>query len=167
MDFYDVIKQRRSVRSFRSTAVEEEKLQRILEAAQAAPSAANQQPVHFYVIQAPQLKGRMREVYNQQWFVDAPVIVCACARPAQAWQRRDGKNYADVDLTIAMDHLILAATAEGLGTCWIGAFKPKVLREILDLPDDLEPVALTPVGYADRQPQATPRRPLEDLVERR
>jgi nitroreductase len=77
----------------------------------------------------------------------------------------DGKNYADVDATIAMDHLILAATAEGLGTCWIGAFRPERLREVLGIPGDLEPVALTPLGYAASQPSPTPRKPLDEICE--
>ena len=167
MDFYEVVRQRRSVRAYRTDPVEEEKLERVLEAARLAPSAANRQPLQFYVVRDKGLRARMLEAYSQQWFVDAPVIICACARPAEAWQRVDGKNYADVDVTIAMDHLILAATAEGLGTCWIGAFKPERLRELLELPPDLEPLAMTPLGYPDAQPSPTPRKTLDELVDYR
>ncbi len=167
MDFYEVIKGRRSVRAYRSDPVEDGKLQRILNAARTAPSAANRQPALFYVIRDPELREKMIEVYPQQWFTQAPVIICACAKPAQAWQRGDGKNYADVDVTIAMDHLILAAAAEGLGTCWIGAFKADRLRELLELPDELEPLALTPLGYPAEQPKARPRKPLDELVQYR
>jgi nitroreductase len=167
VDFYEVLKTRRSIRSYRRDPVPEDKLQRILEAARGAPSAANRQPVFFYVVRDEQLRKGMLQVYAQQWFADAPVIICACHRPSEAWCRRDGKSYADVDLTIAMDHLILAAAAEGLGTCWIGAFKPQALRELLGLPPDLEPVALTPLGYPAQQPSPTPRKPLDKLVEYR
>ncbi|MCK4283059.1 MAG: nitroreductase family protein [Candidatus Brocadiae bacterium] len=167
MDFYEVIRQRRSIRAYRSDPVEEDRLLRVLDAARVAPSAANRQPVHFTVIRDDALRAKMVEVYSQQWFVQAPVIICACARPSEAWQRSDGKNYADVDLTIAMDHLILAATAEGLGTCWIGAFKQDKLRKLLDLPPELEPVALTPLGYPAEKPDARPRKPLDDMVEHR
>ncbi|KPK65707.1 MAG: nitroreductase [Planctomycetes bacterium SM23_32] len=167
MDFYQVVKGRRSVRGYRPDPVEEQKLTRVLEAARAAPTAANRQPMKFYVLCDAALREQMLEVYSQPWFAEAPIIICACARPAEAWQRGDGKNYADVDVTIAMDHLILAATAEGLGTCWIGAFKADRLREILGLPDELEPVALTPLGYPAVVPKATSRKPLDELVERR
>jgi nitroreductase len=167
MDFYDVIEQRRSVRAYRKEAVADEKLERVLNAARLAPSAANRQPVHFCVIRGEALKAKMLEVYGQQWFVDAPVIICACARPSEAWVRGDGKSYADVDVTIAVDHLILAATAEGLGTCWIGAFKPDKLRTVLNLPKDLEPVALTPLGYPAAPGKPTKRKSLDQLVEYR
>ena len=165
MDFYDVIKQRRSVRGYRSTPVEQEKLARVLEAARLAPTAANRQPIQLYVIRKKELRRRLMEAYSQQWFADAPIIICACARPSEAWARMDGKSYADVDTTIAMDHLILAATAEGLGTCWIGAFNPERLREVLGIPTELEPVALTPLGYPAAEPGATSRKPLDDICE--
>ena len=167
VDFLDLAKARSSIRAYRSDPVPEDKLRRVLEAAQCAPSAANRQPIHLYVVRYAELRARMLDVYSQQWFADAPVIICACARPSEAWQRRDGKSYADIDVAIAMDHLILAAAAEGLGTCWIGAFKPGKLREILQMPADLEPVAMTPLGFPDQQPGPTPRKPLDELVEYR
>ena len=167
MDFYDVIRKRRSVRAYRRDPIEEDKLRRVLEAAQVAPTAANRQPIRIYVVRDARLRERLLEVYSQKWFTDAPVIICMCARPQEAWQRSDGKNYADVDATIAMDHLILAATAEGLGTCWIGAFKAERLRELLGLPHELEPLALTPLGYPAAEATSTPRKPLDELVEYR
>ncbi len=167
MEFYEVIRSRRSIRRYRPDPVQEDKLGRVLEAARAAPSAANRQPVLFYVIREAGLRSKLHAAYSLQWFTEAPVIVCACARPAEAWRRNDGKSYADVDVTIAMDHLILAAAAEGLGTCWIGAFKPEELRRILDIPDELAPVALTPLGYPAEQPKARPRKELDELVEYR
>lgn len=167
MDLYEAIEGRRSVRAYRSDPVEEDKLQRVLNAARVAPSAANRQPVQLYVIRDEALRAKLFEVYSQKWFAEAPVIICACGRPSEAWQRGDGKNYADVDLTIAMDHLILAATAEGLGTCWIGAFKPDKLREVLQIPSELEPVALTPLGYPAEQPGPSPRKSLDQMVDYR
>jgi nitroreductase len=167
MDFHEVVRKRCSVRAYRPDPVDDEKLRRVLEAGRLAPSAANRQPIHFYVIRDESLRQRLLEAYSQQWFADAPVIVCACHRSSEAWHRADGRSYADVDLAIAMDHLILAATAEGLGTCWIGAFKPDVLREILSIPPELEPVALTPIGYPASEPTSTPRKPLDEIVEYR
>ncbi len=167
MEFYEVVKQRRSVRAYRDEPVEEEKLRRILEAAREAPSAANRQPLQFYVIRDESVRRELLEAYSQQWFAEAPVIVCVCTRDSEAWHRSDGKSYADVDATIAMDHLILAAAAEGLGTCWIGAFRPEVVRKVLGLPPELEPLAMTPVGYPDQEPSPTGRKPLEEMVDYR
>lgn len=84
--------------------------------------------------------------------------------PDKAWKRGDGKTYVDVDVTIAMDHLILAATAEGLGTCWIAAFKPKVIKEVLNIPNNIEPLVLTPLGYPEVIPEPTYRKPLEEII---
>lgn len=96
--------------------------------------------------------------------MQAPIIVCGCAVPSKAWVRRDGKNYADVDVAIAMDHLILAATELGLGTCWIAAFDPVAARKVLGLPNDVEPIVFTPLGYADDQPGAKGRKNLVEIV---
>ena len=93
-----------------------------------------------------------------------PLVIAACGLPGAAWVRRDGKNYADVDATIAMDHLILSATSEGLGTCWVAAFNAAVAREIFALPPEVEPIAFTPLGFAADAPQPRQRRPLEELV---
>jgi nitroreductase len=108
----------------------------------------------------------LKRIYGRDWFVQAPLVLAMCALPGNAWVRRDGKNYADVDATIAMDHLILAAAALGLGTCWIAAFDPQAAREVLGLPDGVEPLAFTPLGYPDPAgiPRATNRKPLADLV---
>jgi nitroreductase len=163
MDIYEVIKKRRSIRSYKSTPVEEEKLHRILEAARLAPSAANRQPVYFVVVKEKKIKQQLKRTYSEEWFYTAPLIICICSVPEKAWKRSDGKNYADVDATIAMDHLILAATAEGLGTCWIAAFKPPVLKTILNLPPGIEPVAISPIGYPLNTPEPTYRKPLEEI----
>jgi len=165
MDFYEVMKSRRSVRAYKPDPVDEEKLGRVLEAARLAPSAANRQPLAFYVIRTPELRLALREAYEPKWFVEAPVIICVCAREAEAWRRGDGKSYADVDAAIAMDHLILAAAAEGLGTCWIGAFKPEPVRRLLDLPAGLEPVAMTPLGVPAESPELRARKELQELVQ--
>jgi len=166
MDFYDVIRTRRSIREYQEKPVEEDKLQRVLEAARLAPSAANRQPWRFVVIKTEKIKKEFYRVYNKRWFWHAPVVICACGVRKEAWRRPDGKSYLDVDVAIAMDHLILAATAEGLGTCWIGAFNPSEVKKILDLSDELEPIALTPLGYPAFSPHPTPRKPLEEIVRR-
>ncbi|MGQ3683701.1 MAG: nitroreductase family protein [Candidatus Loosdrechtia sp.] len=164
MDIYNVIKARRSIRSYKRDPVEEEKLYRILEAARLAPSAANRQPIFFVVVKEEKIKQQLKLVYREEWFYTAPIIICACSIPEKAWRRNDGKNYADVDATIAMDHLILAATAEGLGTCWIAAFQAPLLKSILNLPSGIEPLAITPVGYPLNIPEPTHRKPMEDFL---
>ncbi len=163
MDFHDVIRNRHSIRAYESRPVEEQKLRRVLEAVRLAPSAANRQPYVFYVIREENRRAGLLKAYSQEWLAKAPIVICACARPGEAWQRVDGKCYADVDVSIAMEHLVLAAAAEGLGTCWIGAFVPNRLREALELPDDLEPVALTPLGYPAQEATGTPRKSLEEI----
>ena len=164
MDMYEVIKNRRSVRSYKPDPVEKEKIHRMLEAARLAPSAANRQPVCFVVVQDEKTRLQLKKAYDEKWFYTAPLIICACYIPDKAWKRGDGKNYADIDATIAMDHLILAAAAEGLATCWIAAFKPPFVKSILNLPPNVEPIAMTPVGYPLVTPEPTYRKPLEDMV---
>lgn len=165
MEFEQLVSARYSVRSYRPQPVEEEKLLRVLEAARLAPTAANRQPFRLLVISTEGRKEELKRVYKADWLSDAPLVICGCAVPSQAWTRSfDGKNHADVDIAIVMDHLILAAANEGLGTCWIGAFDPEAAREVLQLPDELVPVILTPLGYPADQPKPKLRRPMVDLV---
>ena len=164
MDFYATLEARRSVRKYSSDPVEQDKLDRILNAARIAPSAANRQPWHFFVIQNAEKREALKAAYAQDWFTSAPVIICACAKTSEAWQRSDGANYAFIDVAIAFEHLVLAATAEGLGTCWIGAFKPEEVKRVLDLADDLHPVAMTPMGYPSESPAPRPRKQIDQIV---
>lgn len=164
MDVYEIIKKRRSLRSYKSEPVEEEKIHRILDAARLAPSAANRQPVYFVVIKDDKIKHQLKMAYNEKWFYTAPIIICVCSIPEKAWKRSDGKNYADIDAAIAMDHLILAATNEGLATCWVAAFKVHLVKSILNLPSEIEPIAMTPIGYPLDTPKPTYRKPLEDIL---
>lgn len=165
MDFYDVIGSRRSIRAYTDKPVEPEKLERVLEAGRLAPTAANRQPLEVLVITGA-AREKVRRSYGKDWCVNAPVILVVCAKPGTAWTRSDGVNFGELDAAIVMDHMILAATAEGLGTCWIGAFDPQALREDLGLSDDLAPVTLTPVGYPAESPDARPRKATEELVRR-
>lgn len=166
MEFFEVIQKRYSVRSYRRDPVEEHKLQQVLEAGRLAPTAANRQPFQLIVIHTAGRETELRRIYDRGWFVQAPVIICACAIPDKAWVRCDGKNYYDVDVAIAMDHLVLAATDMGLGTCWIAAFDPAAAREVLGLPNSLEPIAFTPLGYADDHLGPKRRKTLTEIVKR-
>jgi nitroreductase len=164
MDFLELARRRYSVRSYKPDPVEPEKLERILEAARLAPTAVNIQPFQLIVIHTENRENDLLRIYNKKWFVQAPMVICACGLPVKSWARKDGKNYIDVDVAIVVDHLILAATAEGLGTCWIGAFDPGAAKEVLRLPQGAEPIAFTPLGYANDQPPAKKRKPLTELV---
>lgn len=164
MDVFATIQARCSVRRYRRDPVPEDLLGRVLEAARLAPTAANRQPFRIIVAHVPGREAELARIYGRPWFVEAPLVVGVVALPAEGWQRVDGKPYADVDATIAMDHLILAAAGLGLGTCWVAAFDPVAAREVLGLPDDVEPLAFTPLGYPDADAGAKTRRPLAELV---
>ncbi len=164
MDFLELTKKRYSVRAYKPDPIEDDKLQKVLEAARLAPTACNLQPFQFIVIHTKGKETELRRIYSDSWFVQAPIVICACGIPSQSWVRSDGKNYCEVDATIAMDHLILAAADLGLGTCWIGAFNPDAAREVLSLPDDVEPIAFTPLGYPNDQPGDKSRKSMNELV---
>ncbi|MFB0534750.1 MAG: nitroreductase family protein [Anaerolineae bacterium] len=164
MEFSELIEKRYSVRAYKPDPVEDDKLQQVLQAARLAPTASNRQPFQLVVIRTVGREAELKRIYNRDWFVQPPLVICACGIPAQGWVRGDGKNYNDVDVTIAMDHLILAAANLGLGTCWIAAFDARAAREVLHLPDDVEPIAFTPLGYPADQPGPKKRKALSELV---
>jgi nitroreductase len=165
MEFSELIAKRYSVRAYKPDPVKEEALQQILEAARLAPTAANRQPFQLIVIRTTGREAELRRIYDREWFTQAPLIICACRVPETAWERgSDGKSYSDVDVAIVMDHLILAAANLGLGCCWIAAFDPQAARQVLGLPQGVEPIVFTPVGYPADQPKPKERKPLSDLV---
>ena len=164
MDFPQLIRTRYSVRAYKPDPVPEDLLARILEAGRLAPTAANRQPFRILVLRTADRRADLERIYGRPWFVQAPLVLGVCTVPAEAWVRRDGKNYADVDASIVMDHLVLAAAAEGLGTCWVGAFDPAAAREALGLPEGVEPLAFTPVGYPADRPAEKKRKPVGELV---
>jgi nitroreductase len=165
VEFSEVIRTRYSVRAYSNREVSEEALQNVLQAFALAPTAANRQALGLIVIHTEGRAEELRRIYRADWFASQPpIVLCACVTPTKCWTRRDGKNYADVDAAIAMDHAILAATAEGLGTCWVGAFDPAAAREVLALPPDVEPIAFAPLGYAADRPSPRLRKKTEQLV---
>ncbi len=165
MDVFEAIRVRRSIRKYKSDQVEKEKLERILEAGRLSPSAVNKQPWHFIVVTDSSVRGSLRASYGQSWFVNAPVIVIACADPHNAWTRRDGEEYWKVDVAIALHSMILCATELGLGTCWIAAFNEEPAQRILKIPGEIRIVAMTPLGYPDETKAEVPdRKSLKEIV---
>jgi nitroreductase len=166
MDIYEAIRTRTSVRGYLPTPVEDEKLKRILDAARLAPSGKNGQPWTFIVIQDVETRTELVEACKGQSFIaEAPVVIAACGLEECAYQKMGGYwNSLPVDIGISLEHLMLAAAAEGLGTCWIGAFIEEEVRVILEVPKNVKIVALTPVGYPKGERMTRPRKQLEEIV---
>lgn len=164
MQFFDTLKARFSVRAYSDRPVEPEKLVQVLEAARLAPTAANKQPFKLVVFKTADRSETLKRVYHRPFFVQAPLVIGVFASVTEAWTRGDGMNYGDVDATIAMDHLILAATDLGLGTCWVANFNAQAAGEAAGLGPDYKPVAFTPLGYPDASAPERKRKALDDLV---
>lgn len=168
MSVLDVAKKRFSSRKYEEKSVEKEKLDKILEAAHVAPTAANRQPIKLYVIQSKEGLSKISKAAN---IYNAPIAIVVCADKSKAWVRPfDGMISADIDASILTDHMMLEATELGLGTVWICYFKADVLKEELHFPDNLEPINILAVGYsseqnADSNRHTTQRIPIGDLVE--
>ena len=168
MEFYEVIRTRRSVRSYSDRPITSDTLERVLGAARLAPSGSNRQPTRLILVRDPEERRALVPLCGGQQFVaQAPLVIVACGRNIH-YNRGGymGDCSVIVDVTIATDHLTLAARAEGLGTCWIGSFDNARLKEHLGLPGDVNVVALTPLGYPKERAfsDSADRLPLKDIV---
>jgi len=164
MEFKDIIQKRRSVREFTDEIVSDEKLRRVLEAARLAPSASNWQPWKFVVVKdVNKRKALARAANNQAFISQAPIIIIAVALMPERIMTCGVPSYA-VDLAIAMEHVVLAAVDEGLGTCWIGAFSQEKVKRILSIPDKYKVVTVMPMGYPIGETVASSRKPIEEIV---
>lgn len=165
MDFVALARQRYSCRAYRPDSIPLEQLGRVLEAMRLAPSACNRQPYRAYILKTSEHRDALRRCYHRDWLVSGPLVIIMVACLDRAWCHRDGTNLGIIDATIAFDHLVMAATAEGLGTCWIAAFAEPELRSLLGLSEHARVVAMTPIGYpADRAP-VKERADLDNLVQ--
>jgi len=156
MEFMEVVKKRKSIRKYKKDPVPREKLLEVLEAARLAPSASNRQPWHFIVVSEPEMKAKME---LSPWAAEAPVVIvgCADANASPSWHLND--------LMIAFEHLVLAATNLGLGTCWMGRMgRDQKIKEALGIPEHVKVVAVTPLGYPDEAPAVKERKKLEEFV---
>ena len=149
MNIYDLISGRESIRDYNpDKPVDPSVLDRILEAGRMSPSAANRQPWTFLLISSKEMLEKVRTCYTRPWFQDAPHILAVLGRMDEAWVRDiDGFSSLETDLAIAMDHMILAAEAEGVATCWIAAFNPAILYKAISLAGNERIFAITPLGY--------------------
>jgi nitroreductase len=169
MEFYEVLRTRRSIRSYKDHPVPQEALERVLEATRIAPSGSNKQPWKFYMVTDAAKRRRVAEACGgQTWIAEAPLVVVAVGRKIP-FNRGGymGEMGFIMDVSIAFTHLVLAARAEGLGTCWIGDFDNAKVRGVLGLPVDQYVVAVTPLGYPDKQGFSadTVRKPLAETFE--
>jgi nitroreductase len=171
IDFWDLVRQRHSVRKYDpAEEVSPEEVQRILETAIRAPSAGNQQPWHFVVVRDQALRERLysEAAPRQKLLTLAPVVVAVCCEPARAAERYGGRGanlYCLQDTAVATGYMLLAATALGLGCCWVGSFDEAAVAGILELPEHLRPVAMVAIGHPS--PPSTSRRsrrPLDEVV---
>lgn len=164
MNFLELVKQRYSCRAYKSLGVEKEKLDYILECVRLAPSAVNKQPWRFRIVSKEEDKARLQQCYNRDWFKTAPMYVVASVLHDEEWVRSDGKHHGDIDIAIAVEHLCLAATEQGLATCWVCNFDAVLCKELLNLSDNEEPAVLIPLGYAEDEVKPKNRKPIEAIV---
>ncbi len=170
MDFWETVEKRHCVRGFDAERdVAPEIVERILRAAILTPSAGNCQPWHFIVVRRAEIKERLAEAaWGQRFVAEAAVVIVVCAEPGRSAARygsRGSKLYCLQDTAAATEHILLAATASGLGSCWVGAFDEGAVAQALQLPDHLRPVVIVPIGYPLRPTgRQTRRRELDEVV---
>jgi len=156
------IQKRRSIRKYKSTPISPNDLNFVLEAARLAPFWGNQQCWKIIVVTDDSLKKIIGKICRLNWLAQAPAIIVFCANPSKSGVKGDQEYYM-VDVGISMEHLILAATALGLGTCWVGVFQERLLKRALSVPRNIRVVALTPLGYPDEKPEPTARKSLDEI----
>jgi nitroreductase len=159
---------RRSIRNFTEQSVSEEEVKTLIDAARHAPSAGNIQPWEFIIVRKPEVKHKLAVAALHQTFIEeAPVVVVVCANEEMSrsgYGSRGATLYCLQDTAAATQNILLTAHAMGLGTCWVGAFREDEVKEALNIPDDVRPVAIIPVGYSTTKPSQRPRRPINEIV---
>ncbi len=165
MSFYQLAENRRSVRRYKSEPVPREVLERLGQAVAVAPSACNKQPCRIKIVTNPEMLEAIRQACPQQLLKDAPAVAAVIGNPGDAWRRPEGDSIIPVDAAIMMEHLILAATDEGLGSCWVCAYNMAKVNAALGVEAPGNVYALTPLGYASEPPPAIVRKALTEVFE--
>ena len=156
MKFEDVLEKRRSIRKYKDTPVSKEQILKILEAARIAPSAGHRQPWHFIVVEN---KETIQKLAKSAWAADAPVMIVGLADHVASPSRCLN------DLGIALEHIVLAATNLGLGTCWMGQTgREEMIKDLLNIPDKFKVIAVVPLGVPDETPAPKERKRLDAIV---
>ncbi len=166
-DVLSLSRERFSARKFTSEAVSQEDIDYIMECVRLAPSAVNKQPWLWLIVRSEQAKQQLQEAYDRPWFKTAPMYILGMKNVEENWIRKyDEKPHGDIDVSIATEHLCLAATERGLGTCWVCAFDPAIVRQHFHR-EGFEPVVIVPIGHiADDCPcNEKKRKTLEEIVE--
>lgn len=157
MEVFETINKRRSIRAYKNEHIPSEKIERLLEAARLAPSAANRQNWKFVVVDDGEIKRKFEKACNNQAFVPtASHVIAGVVDPTLKWHQ--------VDITIALEHIVLEAVELGLGTCWIGAFNEGEVKNLLKIPPERKVVALLTVGYPSESPPSRPRKEIAEIV---
>ena len=164
MNFLELVKIRYSCRAYQSLDVEKEKLDYILECVRFAPSAVNKQPWRFHIVNGEDEKAKLQQCYNRDWFKTVPLYIVASILHDEEWVRADGKHHGDIDIAIAVEHLCLAATEQGLATCWVCNFDSVMCKELFALPENEEPAVIIPLGYAADEAKQKNRKGIDDIV---
>ena len=165
MKFFEVLEKRHSTRSFRNKEVEEEKIKKIMEAVNSAPSAGNLQSYKVFIVKDKEKKKKLVDAsFGQEIIAEAPIVFVFCAdQKNQRYGKRGKRLYSLQDATIAAAYSQLAATALGLGSVWVGAFDEKEVLKVLGNPEQLLPIAIIPIGYSDEKPKQRIRKTLEEI----
>ena len=163
MAVLDLVKQRYSCRSYQAKSVEQAKLDYVMECVRFAPSAVNKQPWMFRIISSETDKAKLQECYNREWFNTAPMYIICSILHDEEWVRKDGKHHGDIDIAIAVEHLCLAATEQGLATCWVCNFDAEKCRQLFTFVNNEEPAVLIPIGYAADESKEKTRTAIEEI----
>lgn len=163
MNLLDLIKQRYSCRSYQEKSVEQEKLDYVMECVRFAPSAVNKQPWMFRIVKNVADKTKLHECYNREWFNTAPLYIICSILHNEEWVRSDSKHHGDIDIAIAVEHLCLAATEQGLATCWVCNFNAEKCKQLFSFAENEEPAVLIPIGYAADMSQEKKRKAIDEI----
>lgn len=164
MSLLSIAQARYSCRNYLPRHIEQDKLDYIFSCVRLAPSAVNRQPWHFHIVSSEAMRRKVQSCYDRPWFATAPMYIVATILHDQEWVRADGKRHGDIDIAIATEHLCLAATEQGLATCWVCNFDAERLASLLHLTADEVPAVIIPIGYAADTPREKSRKALAEIL---